>query len=34
MMFEFFQVLSILGGFLLMLNNGPGEISVDGRKKD
>jgi len=32
--FEFFQTISICGGFLLMMNNGPGELSYDQVKKD
>ena len=31
--YEFFQVLSIVGGLLLVVNAGAGEFSIDEKKK-
>lgn len=32
--FDFFQTLSIIGGFMLLLNTGPGDISFDKKRKE
>lgn len=31
--YDFFQMLSIMGGFLLLANSGPGELSIDEKQK-
>lgn len=33
MRYDFFQMLSIMGGFMLLANTGPGELSLDEKKK-